>query len=325
MTINDAGGTALITGVTGQDGYYLSELLQRNMFAVHGVLRPSGRKDGLLPHVHAHCVDLTETESVTALINAVEPDVVFHLAGVSSVAASWHDPVSTARANAIPITALLDACLQTQNQTGKKITVVNASSCEIFAGAADSPQTETTAVHPISPYGASKALGYMMCHVYRAQGLEASNAILYNHESPRRPDKFVTRKITKGAAAIAAGRQDRLVLGDMTVKRDWGWAPDYVDAMYRMAKHGKGDDFIVATGVAHSVADFVAAAFSAAGVDDWISHVESDAALLRPADQAAMTGDATKAEVTLGWRPTMSFQDIVKAMVCSDLGQEHHT
>jgi GDPmannose 4,6-dehydratase len=325
MSVNSAGATALITGVTGQDGYYLSELLRRNGFQVHGVLRAGGSCDGLLPHVHSHYADLVDTESVSALTDSVQPDVVFHLAGISSVAASWQDPVSTTQVNALSTTALLDACLHTQERTGKKVALVNASSGEIFAGAAESPQTETTPLHPISPYGASKALAYMMCQVYRAKGLAASNAILYNHESPRRPDKFVTRKITKAVAAIAAGRLDRLILGDLTVKRDWGWAPDYVDAMYRMAKLGRGDDFVIATGEAHSVADFVAAAFEVAGVDNWRDHVETDAAFMRPADRAAMIGDASKAASVLGWQPTMTFGAIVKAMVCSDLAQEQHT
>jgi GDPmannose 4,6-dehydratase len=162
----------------------------------------------------------------------------------------------------------------------------------------------------------------MMCQVYRAKGLEASNAILYNHESPVRPERFVTRKITKAVAAIAAGRQDRLALGDVTIRRDWGWAPDYVDAMFRMALHGKGDDFVVATGVTHSIADFAAAAFAVAGIADWQDRIDSDSALLRPADRAAMVGDAGKAAAILDWRPTKSFADIVEAMVVSDLGQE---
>jgi GDPmannose 4,6-dehydratase len=162
----------------------------------------------------------------------------------------------------------------------------------------------------------------MMCQIYRAKGLEVSNAILYNHESPMRPERFVTRKITKAVAAIAMGRQDRLVLGDLTIKRDWGWAPDYVDAMYRMAVHGKGDDFVVATGEAHSIADFVAEAFAVAGVTDWQDRVRSDLALHRPADRAAMVGDAGKAAAILDWRPTKRFPDIVGAMVVSDLRQE---
>jgi GDPmannose 4,6-dehydratase len=301
-----ADGTALITGATGQDGYYLSKLLRCNGFEVYDVPRDA----------------LTEVAAMTELTGNVKPDVVFHLAAMSSVAASWRDPTETSRVNALSTTALLDACLVTQDRTGKPITVVNASSCEIFAGAADSPQTETTPLQPISPYGAAKAFGHLMCQIYRDKGLKVSNAILYNHESPRRPDQFVTRKITKAAAAIASGRQDRLVLGDMTVERDWGWAPDYVEAMYRMAHHDNGDDFVVATGVTHSVQEFVAAAFAAAGIEDWTRHVDTDAAFTRPRDTRVAVGDPTKAGTVLGWYPTFGFDEIVKAMVSSDLGQE---
>lgn len=301
-----ADGTALITGVTGQDGYYLSKLLQRNGFEVCGLPRDA----------------LTDVAAITQFLGNVTPDVVFHLAAVSSVAASWHDPTETSRVNALSTTALLDACLATQDRTGTPITVVNASSCEIFAGAADSPQTETTPLQPISPYGVAKAFGHMMCQIYRARGLKVSNAILYNHESPHRGEQFVTRKITKAAAAIASGHQDRLVLGDMTVERDWGWAPDYVEAMYRMSRHDSGDDFVVATGVTHSVQEFVAAAFAAAGIEDWEAHVETDAAFTRPRDRGVAVGDPTKAGTVLGWYPTFGFDEIVKAMVSSDLRQE---
>jgi GDPmannose 4,6-dehydratase len=316
--------TALITGVTGQDGYYLSELLIRQGLSVHGLLRPDARGNGLLPQVAAHRAELTSVESVAEVLDSVRPDLVFHLAGISSVAASWQDPVAATRVNALSTAALLDACLRTQDHSGTQLALVNASSCEIFAGAPDSPQTEATPLRPMSPYGASKAFGHNLCQVYRAKGLQTSNAILYNHESPRRPEKFVTRKITRAVADIVAGRRDRLTLGDMTVRRDWGWAPDYVDAMYRMARHHAGDDFVVATGVAHSISEFVAAAFAAAGITEWEPHVETDPAFLRPADRAAVIGDATKAAEVLGWRPTMSFDEIVTTMVTSDLRQEQN-
>jgi GDPmannose 4,6-dehydratase len=322
--VNSAGGTALITGVTGQDGYYLSELLIRQGLSVHGVLRPGARTDGLLPQVSAHHAELTSVESLGAILESVQPDLVFHLAGISSVAASWQDPVAVTRVNALSTAALLDACLRAQEHSGKEVAVVNASSCEIFAGAPESPQTEATALRPMSPYGASKAFGHNLCQVYRAKGLKTSNAILYNHESPRRPEKFVTRKITKAVADIAAGRRDRLVLGDMTVRRDWGWAPDYADAMYRMAMLDSSDDFVVATGVAHSISDFVAAAFAAAGIADPATYVETDAALLRPAEGTAMIGDSAKARRILGWQATRSFEQIVDAMVTSDLRQEQN-
>lgn len=309
MSTVGASGTALITGITGQDGHYLSQLLQRNGFDVHGVPRDT----------------LTDASALTELMTTVRPDVVFHLAAVSSVAASWQDPATTTRVTALSTAALLDACVVAQDRLAKRIAMINASSCEIFAGVADSPQTEDTPLRPISPYGVAKAFGHMLCQVYRDKGVEVSNAILYNHESPRRPERFVTRKITKAVAAIAAGSQERLVLGDLDVERDWGWAPDYVDAMYRMASHGKGDDYIVATGVAHSVRDFVAASFAAADIPDWQEHVETDAAFLRPREGAALVGDATKAGDVLGWHPSIGFDEIVRAMVSSDLRQEQDT
>jgi GDPmannose 4,6-dehydratase len=322
MTADGPGGVALITGVTGQDGHYLSRQLLDKGFEVHGVVSADGRGRGVADDVRRHTADLRDARVIGTVIDRVQPDVVFHLAAVSSVAASWDAPLASTEVNAVSTVAVLDGCLRTQERTGKKITVVNASSCEIFAGAMNSPQSEDTPVRPISPYGVSKAMGHMMCQVYRARGLEASNAILYNHESPLRPDRFVTRKITRAVAAIAAGRQDRLVLGDLRINRDWGWAPDYVDAMCRMALYGKGDDFVIATGVAHSIADFVKTAFSVAGVTDWQDRVQSDSTLLRPADRAEMVGDATKAAAILDWRFTMSFTEIVEAMVISDSGQE---
>ncbi|OFJ52474.1 GDP-mannose 4,6-dehydratase [Mycolicibacterium grossiae] len=318
--------TAVVTGITGQDGHYLAALLRSEGVVVHGTTRPGVRADGTLPDLPpgtvCHEVDPTDPVAVAAVLDAVAPDYVFHLAGMSSVAASWDDPVHAARSNGLSVVAVLDAALRLRDRTGRPVTVVNASSCEIFAGAPDVRQAEGTPVRPISPYGASKAFGHHMVQAYRARGLAASNAILYHHESPRRPERFVTRKITRGVARIAAGRQDRLVLGDLSVRRDWGWAPDYVDAMYAMALRETGDDYVVATGEDHSIEDFVATAFAAAGIDDWQDLVVGDSALIRPADRPAMIGDATKAWEVLNWKPTTSFHDIVVKMVDSDTTQE---
>jgi GDPmannose 4,6-dehydratase len=316
------GGTALITGLTGQDGFYLSELLIKHGLTVHGVLPPPGQQqEKPRSDVQAHNVDLSCPERVASLIARIEPDYVFHLAGVSSVAASWEDPVETMRVNALSVTAVLDGCHKFQDATGKSVSVVNASSGEIFAGSPESPQTEATPINPTSPYGASKALGHMVCQIYRNRGVPAANAILYNHESPRRPATFVTRKITTAVAAIAVGRRQRFTLGDMTVRRDWGWAPDYVDAMYRIARNGTGQDFVIATGVAHSIAEFVSAAFAAVGIDDWRTYVQTDESLLRPAETPDMVGDPSKARAMLGWEPTMRFDQLVAAMVHSDLDE----
>ncbi len=315
--------TALITGVTGQDGYYLAAELRAAGMTVHGVVGPSQTADAVAADgIVGHRIDLTDSAAVNELVDSVAPDYVFHLAGLSSVGRSWQMPVSTVDINAVSTTAVLDACLRLQERTGDAVSVVNASSAEVFAGSSDSPQDETTTIAPTSPYGVSKALGHMMCQVYRGRGLQASNAILYNHESPRRPPTFVTRKITAAVAAIESGTQERITLGNLTLRRDWGWAPDYVDAMYRMALHGKGDDFVIATGVSHSIAQFVEAAFAAVGIADWRDRVDIDEELNRPADSADMVGDATRAQAVLGWHPTKTFAQIVTAMVNADRRQE---
>ncbi|WP_285187462.1 GDP-mannose 4,6-dehydratase [Rhodococcus sp. MEB041] len=312
---------ALITGVGGQDGTYLAELLVSKGWQVHGITRPNDDGPPFLQYLDGVTVryqDIADPIATTTAVQEIAPDYVFHLAGISSVWKSWQDPVTTARVNGVSAAALLDACLQQQEKSGKKVMVVNASSAEIFAGSTESPQTEDTPIRPTSPYGASKAFSHNLVQVYRARGLEGTNAILYNHESPRRPTTFVTRKITAAVAAIAAGKQDTLTLGDTSIRRDWGWAPDYVDAMYRMAMHGKGDDFIVATGEARSIMDFVAVAFDVAGVSDWQRLVKSDTSLTRPADSAVSIGNYSKARYELSWVPATNFKTVVASMVQHD-------
>ncbi|WP_167103709.1 GDP-mannose 4,6-dehydratase [Mycobacterium sp. DL592] len=313
-------GAALVTGVTGQDGHYLARLLTASGLTVHGVTRPGSLPGRAAPGVVEHPVDLEDADTVLALVRRVAPQYVFHLAGVTSVAASWHDPVTALSVNSGSTTALLDGCLRVQDEQGQPIVVVNASSAEIFAGSSQSPQTEATPINPTSPYGASKALGHMMCAIYRTRGLAAANAILYNHESPLRPTRFVTRKISTAVARIACGLQDSVRLGDLQTRRDWGWAPDYVDALYRIALRGAGEDFVIATGTSYSIADFVRTAFAEVGIDDWQRYVHTDAALIRPTDPVDMVGDPSHAEQSLGWRRTADFPDIVAAMVRHDLG-----
>ncbi|OZD86063.1 GDP-mannose 4,6 dehydratase [Rhodococcus sp. 05-339-2] len=314
--------TALITGVAGQDGSYLADLLLERGWTLHGVAKPGGNDGTVNVHVEQHRVDISKPGVAQVLIHEVQPDYVFHLAGISSVWRSWNDPVLTTQVNGLSAAALLDACYTEQEASGKRIVLVNASSAEIFAGSGVPLQNEETRVAPTSPYGVSKALSHNMVQVYRARGLEATNAILFNHESPRRPETFVTRKITKAAVAITRGTLDTLELGNLTAERDWGWAPDYVDAIAAMADYGKGDDFVVATGQAHSVADFVAAAFAAVGIENWRDYVRSDSEMLRPADSARMVGDAAKARDLLGWAPTKDFDQIVDAMVQFDMTEE---
>ena len=271
------------------------------------------------PGVVLHEGDLTDEASLAAVVAAAQPDEVYNLAGISSVAFSWEHPVLTADVTALGAGRLLEQVWQHQERRGSAVRFVQASSAELFGDAADAPQDESTPVRPTSPYGAAKAYAHAMCGVYRTRGLASVSLVLYNHESPRRPPTFVTRKITQGAARIARGEQDELVLGNLDARRDWGWAPDYVDAMVRAARHDVADDYVVATGEAHTVREFVAAAFARAGVPDWERRVRVDPAFVRPADAALQVGDAGRARRVLGWAPTVGFDELVGRMVDVDL------
>lgn len=321
---SDPAGTAFLTGVTGQDGSYLAESLLSRGWDVHGLVRErhadNGAADGetFVDGVIYHIGDLARPSGLESILKSVTPDLVFNLGGISSVYQSWQQPYETALISGASVVAMLETTWQLQQETGKQVRFVQASSAELFGEAQSAPQSETTPIRPVSPYGAAKALAHHAVGVYRSRGLFASTAILYNHESVRRPANFVTRKITSGAAAIAAGRQDSLSLGNLDAVRDWGWAPDYVDAMDRIALASGPDDFVVATGVSHSVRDFVAAAFKAAGIDDWERYVEFDSAFARPSDASEMRGDISKISSSLGWKPTMDFEQIVAAMVRHD-------
>ncbi len=273
------------------------------------------------PGVELHTGDLTRADDVRALLVDLAPDEVYNLAALSSVARSWSEPELTARVNGMAAAALMESALQVQEKTGRPVRLVQASSAEIFGEPAVSPQDETTPIRPVNPYGAAKAYAHLMVDVYRRRDLHAVSAILYNHESPRRPTQFVTRKITSTVAAIAQGRADRLALGNLDARRDWGWAPDYVDAMVRAARADEPRDYVVATGVGHSVRDFVAAAFRRAGIDDWSGLVTVDPEFVRPADPTDLTGDASRARELLGWSPTVGFEELVGRMVDADLAR----
>jgi GDPmannose 4,6-dehydratase len=271
------------------------------------------------PGVVLHQGDLTDDASLATVVARSQPDEVYNLAGISSVAFSWERPVLTADVTALGAARLLEQVWQLQERLGRPVRFVQASSAEIFGDAEIAPQDESTPLRPNSPYGASKAFAHQLVGVYRGRGLHAVSAILYNHESPRRPPTFVTRKITRAAARIALGLERELVLGNLDARRDWGWAPDYVDAMVRSARHEVANDYVVATGQAHSVRDFVAAAFARAGVADWERCIRVDQAFVRPSDAALQLGDATRARTELGWTPTVSFEDLVGRMVEADL------
>ncbi|WP_158372252.1 GDP-mannose 4,6-dehydratase [Cellulosimicrobium cellulans] len=312
----------LITGVTGQDGSYLAERLVAEGAEVHGLVRASdaSASDARARGVVLHEGDLGDEDGLRRLVDEVEPDEVYNLAGISSVAQSWREPVLTGRLSGLAVTVLLDAAARLQDRTGRRVAFVQASSSEIFGDAAVSPQDESTPVRPVSPYGAAKAFAHHAAAVYRGRGLHAATCILFNHESPRRPTTFVTRKITSAAARIAREGSGTIRLGNLEARRDWGWAPDYVDAMVRAARHDVPDDFVVATGTTHTVAQFAEAALRRAGVgDDWAAHVESDPEFFRPADASVMVGDAGKARRELGWTPSVTFEEVVGRMVDHDL------
>ncbi|MDH6181698.1 GDPmannose 4,6-dehydratase [Microbacteriaceae bacterium SG_E_30_P1] len=304
----------LITGITGQDGSYLAEQLLAEGHEVHGTAL---RSDEAVPGATLHSIDLS-TPGIAELIRAVEPHEVYNLAAISSVFGSWQQPAVTAAINGVAVAEML-AALRELADSGHPVRFVQASSAEIFGIPAEVPQNERTAIRPTSPYGASKAYAHSLVNVYRTAGVWASACILYNHESPRRPEQFVTRKITASAARIALGLQDRLELGNLAARRDWGWAPDYADALRRAARAETPDDYVIATGVAHSVEEFVAAAFSRVGIDDWRSVVSVSDEFLRSGDAPQQLGDSSHAREVLGWRPTVDFEGIVAAMVDADL------
>ncbi len=311
---------ALITGATGQDGSYLAELLSGRGWEVHALVRSStaGDEQPVGSNIHAHIGDLTDSAGLASIVADVSPHYVFNLAGVTSVAESWQQPLVTSLVTGHSVATMLDAAWRVQERNGHEVRFVQATSAEIFGSSADSMQSEATLVSPISPYGAAKAYAHHLVGVYRRRGLFAASAILYNHESPRRPRNFVTRKISSGVAAIDAGQTKSLSLGNLSARRDWGWAPDFVDAIYRIATAERADDYIVATGVGHSVEDFVAAAFEAVGILDWERYVVVDPQFDRPVDAAEMVGDSSKIRASLGWTPTISFNETVRRMVEHD-------
>ncbi|MEI6621397.1 MAG: GDP-mannose 4,6-dehydratase [Actinomycetes bacterium] len=314
---------ALITGITGQDGSYLSELLASAGVEVHGLVFPGDPlRDSLLslvPTTILHEGNLASFDDVQRVVDDSAPDYVYHLAAASSVAASWENPVLTTDLNGTGSVRLLDAVRRFGQRTASSPRILLASTAEMFGQPTVSPQNENTTIDPVSPYGAVKAFAHAMAHIYRSRGMHVSTVILYNHESPRRPDTFVTRKITKAVARIANGSTEPLQLGNMASRRDWGFAGDYVRAMRLVLQADDPDDFIIATGTSHSIEEFVAAAFAAAGIEDWRSHVEVDTALLRHNDPASFVGDASKAHRVLGWEPTTTFEDLVTMMVQHDL------
>jgi GDPmannose 4,6-dehydratase len=316
-----SGVRALVTGATGQDGSYLVEQLLAEGTEVHALVREAEAGTAPLPDVvHRHIGDLAVGSSLEALVADVRPTEIYNLGGLSSVALSWQEPALTAQVSGVAVGHLLRAAHELQEQSGEQVRFVQASSAEIFGRTTRVLQDETTPLRPLTPYGAAKAYAHHLVGVYRARGLHASSCILYNHESPRRPEAFVTRKITLGVARIARGLQDGLAMGNLDARRDWGWAPDYVQAMVLAMRNDVARDYVIATGVSHSVRDFVAAAFKAAGIDDWESLVTLDPQFARPSDAPVLVGDSGRARHVLGWQPQVAFEEIVRRMVTHDLG-----
>ena len=313
---------AIITGITGQDGSYLAELLLDKGYHVVGVVRRSSapnvsRIEHLLDRVELRPADLLDQLSLIRLIEAVRPDELYNLAAMSFVPASWDQPMLTGEFNAQGVTRVLEAI----RTVDSRIRLYQASSSEMFGKVREVPQTELTPFYPRSPYGVSKVYGHYITVNYReSYGLFACSGILFNHESPRRGLEFVTRKVTDGVARIKLGLARTLSLGNLDAHRDWGFAGDYVRAMWLMLQQPEADDYVVATGVAHSVRDLVTTAFGHAGLN-WEEHVRLDPALLRPAEVEHLIGDASKARKRLGWSPEVDFQGLIGMMVDADIAR----
>jgi GDPmannose 4,6-dehydratase len=311
---------ALITGITGQDGSYLAELLLAKGYEVHGLVRRSSsfntwRIDHIRDQLVLHYGDLVDQNSLVRALEALHPDEVYNLASQSHVKVSFEMPEYTTDVTAIGVLRLLDAV----RDLGLHTRVYQAGSSEMFGLVQETPQTERTPFHPRSPYAVSKVYGHWMAVNYReSYGMHVSNGILFNHESPRRGENFVTRKITMGVAAIKQGRARDLRLGNLDAKRDWGYAKDYVEAMWLMLQQEKPDDYVIATGETRSVSEFCAEAFSHAGLD-WREFVKVDPKYFRPAEVDVLQGDATKARRVLGWQPRVTFRDLARLMVEADL------
>ncbi|MBN33483.1 MAG: GDP-mannose 4,6-dehydratase [Rhodospirillaceae bacterium] len=308
----------LIIGISGQDGTYLAELLLEKGYEVHGTSRDAESNTfvnlhrlGLMDRVTVHSAVPTDFRSVFQVVQRIAPEEIYNLSGQSSVGLSFDEPAETLQSITLGTFNVLEAI----RVIGTRIRFYNACSSDCFGNTDGKPADELTAFRPRSPYGVAKAAAFWAVANYReSYGLFACSGILFNHESPLRPARFVTRKIVSAACRIAAGSDERLKLGNISIARDWGWAPEYVDAMWRMVQHDTPDDYVVATGCTSTLEEFVAHAFRAVDLD-WRDHVDSDANLLRPADLSVSAGDPAKAERVLGWRATRAMHDVVDAMI----------
>jgi GDPmannose 4,6-dehydratase len=317
--------SALITGITGQDGLYLSQLLLDKGYDVYGLLRGQNNPkrelvQSTVPGVTLLTGDLTDLSSLMRAMESAQPDEVYNLGAISFVAYSWENAMLTTDVTGKGVLNMLEAVRLFSHDDPSRVRFYQASSSEMFGKVQEVPQKESTLLWPRSPYGVAKVFGHYMTINYReSYGMHASSGILFNHESPRRGPEFVTRKISIAVARIALGLQKSVALGNLDARRDWGFAGDYVDAMWRMLQQPVADDYVVATGETHSIRDFLDLAFRHVNIDDWEQHVVQDPRFFRPAEVELLIGDPTKAREVLGWKPTVDMRALVSMMVESDL------
>ena len=319
---------ALITGITGQDGLYLSELLLSKGYEVYGLIRGQNNPKldlvrTTVPDVKLLTGDLLDLSSLLRAMDHSEPDEVYNLAAISFVAYSWENAMLTTDVTAKGVLNMLEAVRLYRRDEPSRVRFYQASSSEMFGKVQEVPQRETTLLWPRSPYGVAKVFGHYMTINYReSYGMHASSGILFNHESPRRGPEFVTRKVSQAVARIKLGMQSEITMGNLDAKRDWGFAGDFVDAMWRMLQQDVADDYVVATGQTHSIRDLLDIAFAAVDIDDWTPYVTQDPRFMRPAEVDMLMGDASKARAVLGWEPKVGFTELVQMMVENDLAEQ---
>ena len=319
---------AFITGITGQDGLYLSELLLAKGYEVYGLIRGQNNPKfdlvrRTVPDVHLLTGDLTDLSSLLRALHVAQPDEFYNLGAISFVAYSWENAHVTTEVTAKGVLNALEATRLYAGSDVRSVRFYQASSSEMFGKVQQVPQSESTLLWPRSPYGVAKVFGHYMTINYReSYGMHASSGILFNHESPRRGEEFVTRKVSQAVARISLGLQDELVMGNLDARRDWGFAGDYVEAMWRMVQQDEADDYVISTGETHSIQELLDVAFAAVGIADWKPLVRQDPAFFRPAEVDLLIGDASKARDVLGWTPTVSFAQLIAMMVENDLTEQ---
>jgi len=322
---------ALITGITGQDGLYLAEYLAAKGYEVFGMVRGQSNPkipivENLIPSIQLLEGDLRDLSSLIGVLETAQPDEIYNLGAISFVGLSFKQPELTGDITAMGVLRMLEAVRIYQQRSMDGVRFYQASSSEMFGASSESPQNENTPFHPRSPYGVAKVFGHYLTQNYReSYDIWACSGILFNHESPRRGVEFVTRKVTRAVARIALGRQKNISVGNMDVSRDWGFAGDYVHAMWLMLQQDEPGDYVIATGKPHSIRDLLQLAFQHVGIDDWQPYVVQDARFFRPADVSLLVGDASKARSELGWQPQIDFQQLIEMMVDADLENESKT